>query len=295
LCFHDPHRPFDKNAIPQPHDPKKIKLPAHFPDTELVREDFARYYDAIARFDGFFGEVLEELRQRGLDENTIVIFMGDNGAALLRGKGTLYDFGIRVPFLVRWPGQTKPGTVTEELVSGEDLAPTFLEAAGAPIPKDMTGRSIVKLLRGQEFAGRKYVFAERGAHGSGLPNQTAAFDLGRTVVGKRYKLIYNALWQLPYTPVDFAGDPFWKELQQLNKDGKLPPEMSRLYFCPQRTMFELFDLQSDPNEFKNLYGTKDMPEVQRELLATLQEWMILERDYLPLPLPVQAKDKKKKG
>src|SRR5262245_25061224 len=158
LCFSDPHRPLDADAIPKPHDPRKLKLPAHYPDTKLVREDFARYYDEISRFDGDFGTVLAELKKRGLDKDTLVVFMGDNGASQLRGKGTLYEFGVHVPLLVRWPGRVKAGAATSELVSGEDLAPTFLEAAGVPVPKEMTGRSFLKLLRGEKFTGRQYVF-----------------------------------------------------------------------------------------------------------------------------------------
>jgi len=285
LCFSDPHRPLDANAIPVPHDPNKIKLPAHYPDTPGVRADFARYYDEIARFDSNFAEVLEELNKRGLAENTIVVFMGDNGASQFRGKGTLYEFGVRVPLVVRWPGKVKAGSVTSELFSGEDLAPTLLEACGLKPLKEITGRSALKLLRGEAYTGRQYVFAERGAHGSGLPTGTSPFDLGRVVIGKRYKLIYNALWQLPYQPVDFAGDAFWKELQQMNKDGKLSPLHSRLYFSPTRPMFELFDLEADPNEFNNLIGGEEHAAVERELKAALQEWMILERDYLPLPVP----------
>lgn len=285
LCSSDPHRPLDANAIPQPHDPNKIKLPAHYPDTPAVRADFARYYDEIARFDAFFGEVLAELNKRGLADNTIVVFMGDNGASQFRGKGTLYEFGVNVPLLVRWPSKIKAGSVTNELISGEDLAPTFLEACGQkPLP-EMTGRSFLKLLRGEPYTGRQYVFAERGAHGSGLPNGTSPFDLGRVVIRKRYKLIYNALWQLPYQPVDFNGDAMWKELQQMNKDGKLSPEMARLYFSPTRPMFELFDLEADPSEFKNLIDSPEHAAIARELKAALQEWMILERDYLPLPVP----------
>src|SRR5438045_9720753 len=80
LCSNDPHRPLDRNAIPRPHDPRALKLPAHYPDTPGVRDDFARYYDEIARFDSDFGEVLAELDKRGLAANTIVLFMGDNGA-----------------------------------------------------------------------------------------------------------------------------------------------------------------------------------------------------------------------
>lgn len=285
LCSNDPHRPLDANAIPVPHDPNKIKLPAHYPDTPGVRQDFARYYDEIARFDAMFGEVLAELKTRGLAENTIVVFQGDNGASQFRGKGTLYEYGVNVPLIARWPGQIKAGSVSNELISGEDMAPTFLEACGLKPLKEMTGRSFLKLLQGDaSYAARQYVFAERGAHGSGLPTGTSPFDLGRVVVGKRYKLIYNALWQLPYQPVDFAGQPFWKELEQMNKDGKLSPLHARLLFSPTRPMFELFDLESDPNEFTNLIGKPEHAALEQELKAKLQEWMILERDYLPLPI-----------
>lgn len=285
LCFSDPHRPLDRNAIPAPHDPAKLALPAHYPDTPGVRDDFARYYDEIARFDGDFGRVLEELEKRGLAASTLVVFMGDNGASQFRGKGTLYEFGVHVPLIARWPGKVKAGSTTSELVSGEDLAPTFLESAGLAAAKEMTGRSFLKLLVGEPLEGRRFVFAERGAHGSGLPNNSAAFDLGRCVITKTHKLIYTALWQIPYWPVDFAGDAFWKELQQMHKDGKLDAKLDRLYFSPTRPMFELYDLRSDPNEFNNLIGKPEAAEVERELKAALQEWMILQRDFLPLPIP----------
>ncbi|MBI2950057.1 MAG: sulfatase [Verrucomicrobia bacterium] len=285
LCFSDPHRPLDRNAIPQPHDPAKLRLPPHYPDTPGVRDDFARYYDEIARFDGDFGRVLEELEKRGLVANTLVVFMGDNGASQFRGKGTLYEFGVRVPLIARWPGHVKPGSTTAELISGEDLAPTFLQAVGVAAANEMTGRSFLKLLAGQPVESRKYVFAERGAHGSGLPNNSAAFDLGRCVITKTHKLIYTALWQLPYWPVDFAGDAFWKELQQMHQDGKLDSKLDRLYFSPARPMFELYDLVNDPNEFNNLIGKPEAADIQGELKAALQEWMILQRDYLPLPVP----------
>jgi N-sulfoglucosamine sulfohydrolase len=284
LCSNDPHRPLDRKAIPHPHDPKKLTLPPHYPDTAGVRDDFARYYDEITRFDRDFGEVMLEIDKRGLKGTTLVAFMGDNGASQFRGKGTLNEYGVHVPLLVRWPGKIKPGA-TSELISGEDLAPTFLDAAGYPAPKEMTGRSFAALLRGERFEGRKYVFAERGAHGSGLPTNSANFDLGRAVIGKRYKLIYNALWQIPYWPVDFAGDAFWKELIQMHADGKLEARLDRLYFAPTRPMFELYDLVADPNEFENLAGKPEAAAVERELKAALQEWMILERDYVPLPVP----------
>ncbi len=284
LCSNDPHRPLNTYG-PVKHDPAKLTLPAHYPDTQLVREDFARYYDEIAHFDVLFGEVMAELEKRGLASNTIVVFMGDNGASQFRGKGTLYEFGIHVPLIVRWPGKVKPGSSTAELISGEDIAPTFLEAAGLPVAPEMTGKSFVKLLRGEPFAGRQFVFAERGAHGTGLPGNSADFDLGRVVVSKTHKLIYNALGELPYWPVDFPKDDFWKELVQRHEDGKLDAKIEKLYFSPTRPMFELYDLENDPNEFTNLAGNPDAASVERELKAKMQEWMILQHDFMPLPVP----------
>jgi N-sulfoglucosamine sulfohydrolase len=290
LCSSDPHRPLTTQG-PVKHDPAKLKLPAHYPDTQLVRGDFARYYDEIAHLDVFFGDVMAELAARGFADNTLVAFIGDNGASQLRGKGTLYEFGVRVPLLVRWPGKVKPGATTAELISGEDLAPTFLEAAGLPVPPEMTGKSFLKLLRGEPFEGRKHIFSQRGAHGSSLPGNSAGFDLARVVITKNRKLIYNAMGQLPYAPVDFAGDPFWKELGQLNQAGKLDPKLAKLYFSATRPLFELYDLESDPAEFNNLAGTPAAANEERELKAALTEWMILQRDFLPLPAKPEPKNR----
>jgi N-sulfoglucosamine sulfohydrolase len=284
LCSNDPHRPLNTQG-PVKHDPTKIKLPAHYPDTPLVREDFARYYDEIAHFDMFFGEVMAELEKRGLAANTLVAFMGDNGASQFRGKGTLYEYGIRVPLIVRWPGKVKPGSTSSELISGEDLAPTFLNAAGLPAPPEMTGKSFVKLLRGEPFTGRKFAFSERGAHGTNLPGNSADFDLGRVVVSNTHKLIYNALGALPFWPVDFASTAFWQELVKLHDAGKLDAKFTKLYFATPRPMFELYDLEQDPGELNNLAGANEATDLERELKAALQEWMILERDFLPLPVP----------
>jgi len=284
LCSNDPHRPLNTQG-PVKHDPTKITLPPHYPDTRLVREDFARYYDEIAHFDVLFGEVMAELVKRGVASNTIVVFMGDNGASQFRGKGTLYEYGIHVPLLVRWPGKVKPGSSSAELISGEDLAPTLLDAVGLPVPSEMTGRSFAQLLRGEPFASRQFVFAERGAHGTNLPGNSADFDLGRVVVSKTHKLIYNALGELPYWPVDFAKDAFWLELAQKHEAGQLEAKFERLYFAAPRPMFELYDLEKDPGEFNNLAGSKEAASSERELKAALQEWMIVQRDFMPLPVP----------
>ena len=104
-----------------------------------------------------------------------------------------------------------------------------------------------------------------------------------------HKLIYNVTWQLPYQPVDFTGDTFWTELQRLHRDKKLEDTWGSLYFAPSRAMFELYDLQADPAELNNLAGTPAAVAVETELKSALQEWMILERDFVPLPVAPEAK------
>jgi arylsulfatase A-like enzyme len=283
FCFSDPHRPFTAQSVSDPPDPGALKLPGHFPDTQLVREDLAGYYEEVQRLDSNVGRLLRLLDERDLRDETIVLFAGDNGAALLRGKGTLYEFGIRVPLLVRWPGVVAPGRSADVLLSNEDIGPTILDAAGVAVPRTMTGQSFLTLLRGDQFTGRTYAFSQRGAHGSSLPRSTSAFDLNRSVVSRRYKLIYNVLPKLPYAPVDFNQGAMWQELQAGSEQGTLPEPFRGIYFPAERPMFELYDLASDPAELHNLAGTGAVADVEQELLAALQRWMILERDFVPLP------------
>ena len=230
VSFYDPHRPWDKNAIPEPHDPKAIKLPDNSPDNELIREDFARHYDEIARMDTQFGLMMEELEKRGLADNTIVVFVGDNGSALLRGKGTLYELGINVPLIVRWPGKIKPGTYSSKLVSGEDFAPTLLELAGFKADEKMTGHSFAHTLLGKPGKDREWVFSARGAHAEDLPVTTKDFDLIRAIVTDRYKLIYNPVRELAYWPVDFSHEPFWLGMVEQNRTGFIDREWKARYF-----------------------------------------------------------------
>lgn len=281
VSFYDPHRPWDKNAIPEPHDPKTIKLPPHYPDNDLIREDFARHYDEIARMDTEFEKMMADLEKRGLKENTIVVFVGDNGTAMLRGKGTLYEYGINVPLIVRWPKKIKPSYSTQ-LISGEDFAPTLLELVGLKPDSKMTGVSFASTLLGTQGNKRNYVFSARGAHAEDLPVTTKDFDLIRCVIGEQYKLIYNPLRQLPYWPVDFSYEPFWIKMVEENRRGIIDPKVKEMYFT-QKQMFELYDLKNDPQEQVNLIGRKDFIEIEKELRKQLAEKMLVDRDYVPLP------------
>lgn len=288
LGFSDPHHPWQTtgaNAIP---DAARLTLPPHLPDLPGVRGDLARYLGEIEHLDGDVQEVLDVLAQRGLASNTLVVFMGDNGMALPRGKGALTDPGIAVPLLVRWPGVVKAGQTTRTLISGEDFTPTMLEIAGVAPLKDMSGVSFAKLLRGEPFEGRHFVFAERGPHGGdgGMnPGVSAStFDLARCVRSDRFKLIYNCTPHQPVAPVDSKNDPGWQEMVAANGDGRLAPEFVKAYFTTPRTTFELYDLEADPGELRNLAGDPAHRDVERDLKRALTEKMVLDWDFLPTPL-----------
>ncbi|MEZ5401818.1 MAG: sulfatase [Bryobacteraceae bacterium] len=283
--FNDPHHAWDRDNPFDRYDRARIPVPAYLPDLPGLRDDLARYYGEISRMDDEFRTVLDIVDRRG-GGDTIVVFAGDNGYAFPHGKGSLYDPGLNVPFLLRWPGVVKPGAVTRELVSGEDLTPTLLEAAGVAPAKGMTGRSFLPLLRvGAAYQPREHIFAARLAHGnSPVTEDTKAntFDLSRCVRSKTHKLIYNCTPQYEYWPVDSGRDAGWQEMAAA-RAGKLAPKHDRAYFG-KRPVLELYDLEKDPAELDNVAGQAPYAAIQRELMVALQEKMIVDYDFLPLPL-----------
>lgn len=125
FAFVDPHRPYAANAITEPHTPGDVVVPPYLPDVPETRRDLALYYDEITRLDGVVGRVLDELQQRGQAENTLVLFISDNGRPFPRCKTTVYDSGIKTPCFAWWPGTLKPGSVSSSLVSTVDLCRRF--------------------------------------------------------------------------------------------------------------------------------------------------------------------------
>lgn len=283
--FNDPHHPWRAPAVV---DPAQLPLPPDWPDTPEMRADFARYLDEIARMDTEFQVVLDAIESRGATAQTIVIFLGDNGVALPRGKGSLYDRGINVPLLVRWPGRVAPGSRSRALVSGEDFAPTLLAAAGLPVPAEITGRSLLPLLTGDPtYRPREHIFAMRGVHGSPIFDAQARsndYDLVRAVRSDRYKLILNYTPWMCYQPVDCFNDPAWKAITAAHAAGTLAAPFEDLFFGTPRPLIELYDLQADPSEMRNLAGDPAQAVNEHALKVALLEKMIVDFDYLPLPL-----------
>ena len=283
--FSDPHHPWDADAALRP-DPATLELPPHCPDLPGLRADLADLCAEINRLDRTIGGVLDVLRQRGLLDTTLIVFCGDNGSSLPRGKGSLHDPGCNVPFVIRWPGVVTAGRESRVLISGEDLAPTLLAAAGLAAGSEMSGHSFMPLLRGEPFQPRRYVFMQRGPHGAAPVTANIAtdgYDLSRAVRSDRWKLIYNCTPWVPYAPVDSGQSPGWKQLVAEQAGGRLPAPFAAAFFAVPRPVYELYDLEADPGELRNLAGRPETAAVQRELCVALTEKMILDSDHLPLP------------
>lgn len=278
--FNQPHRRFGTDH--QEIDPQRLKLPADWPDLSDVRVDYARFLDEVRDLDRGFGMLMKLLKDRGIVENTIVIFMGDNGEALLRGKGTLYDRGNHVPLIVRWPARIKAGSVSDVLISGIDLGATILDAAGLEVPNNIEGTSFLPAMLGEEFVGRECVFGERGWHWGPI-TRTDGLDLSRSITTQRYRYIYNALPGRSYTPVDMPKTEAWLAIKAAHEKGRLSPLHERLYFQNPRPIVELYDLETDPLELDNLAGRDSHRHLEQKLRLELEEWMIREHDHLPLP------------
>jgi arylsulfatase A-like enzyme len=291
--FNDPHHPWDTGKNPP--DPATVHVPGFLPDLPGVRADLAAYEGEIEHADGDFQAVLNIIKDRAGLENTLILFMGDNGMAFPSGKGCLHDPGLIVPLLAWWPGVIKPGTESRALLSGEDIAPTCLEVAGLPVPSYISGASFLPALLGKLYDGHKFIFGERGPHGAATFDEhttSNGVDYSRCVRSAKHKLIYNVTPNIVYAPVDSMGNPSWKEMVRAHQAGKLATAFETLYFTSPRPVYELYDLEADPNELCNLANDSTMSGTLRELKEALQEKMIVDFDYLPLPIPGGAKKAK---
>jgi arylsulfatase A-like enzyme len=269
----DPHRPYAPGAVRPPHDPAKVNVPPFVPDSPEIRQDLAYYYDEISRFDSECGQILDIIEKRNLASNTLVLFTTDNGMPFPRAKGTLYEAGIRLPMIAKWPSKFQSGGTTSELISHLDLAPTWLEAAGIEKPAKMQGRSFLPLLLGRSYTARTEVFAERNWHDN--------FDPMRCIRTARYKFIFNATPNQPYRPIaDLRDSATWASIQAMAWNGSLSAKHMRM-LDPTRPLFELYDLQRDPEELQNLAGSPEHASVLADLQLKLSDWMHDTLDYLP--------------
>jgi N-sulfoglucosamine sulfohydrolase len=254
IWLRDPERPIDE---------KEVVLPPYYPDHPLARRDWANGLEAAQRVDRQIGRILGRLKEEGLEENTLVFIIGDNGRCMPRGKQFLYDGGIQVPMLARWPGHIKSGQVNDDLVMTIDISVTILEAAGIKTGYELHGKSLFS----KEVSKRKYVFAARD-------KMDDTHDAMRAIRSKNFKLIHNLMPERAYCQYNRykeANYPVLALLNVMNLKGELTPEQAA-FMAPYKPEFELFDLRKDPFEINNLADDPAYAEVKSELLAELNAW-----------------------
>ena len=255
-------------------DPADVVVPPYYPDNETVRKELARNYSNLYEMDSIAGVFLSELEAEGLLENTVIFFYSDHGGPLPRQKREIYDTGLKVPMIIRFPDKQMAGEVVDEMVSFVDFAPTLLSLTNIDIPGHLQGQPFL----GKEQAPpRKYIYAARDR----LDDE---YDMVRGIRDKRFKFFKNYQPEKPYImDIEYRMQmDLINELIRAHEAGELNEEQE-LWFAQSKPEEELYDLESDPHELNNLIDDPAHREKADELRGELQTWMddIGDKGFIP--------------
>ncbi len=259
--------------------PEEIILPPYFFDSPEVRKLWARYYDLVSLMDRQVADILNQLEEDGLKDNTIIFFYSDHGTGMPRAKRALYNSGIQVPFIVHLPekyqylSEYNPGTQTSDIVSFVDFPPTVLNILGINIPDYMQGKAFL----GDNTEKSEFVFATSD-------RVDEAFEISRAVKSKKYSYIRNFLPHLELIQPNFYTDQseIMQELLRLKNSTAMTPEQKSMWL-PKRFPEELYDLEADPFETNNLAGDPAYREVLIEMRNELNKWLLETNDTGLIP------------
>lgn len=261
-------------------DPASVTIPPYEPDHPLTRRDRAIYLAQVQRFDAAVGTILARLDAEGLREQTIVFLVADHGRGMARDKVFLYDGGLRIPCIVRWPGGLAAGEVDARLVSGIDLGPTCLSLCGIDVPETMDGQPFL----GHHAVAREKVFA-------GRDRCDGTEDRMRGVRTDRWKYIRNYFPERPrmqFNAYKHCFYPTWSLLQDLGRRGALEGAAAT-FAAPARAPEELYDLKADPDETVDLASDAAHADVRARLAADLDAWLASMPDAGAMPEPDAAR------
>jgi N-sulfoglucosamine sulfohydrolase len=274
--FFDPHRPYENrdmqfNGLPEnPYQPENVHPFDYLGlDGEAVRREVAGYYNCVIRLDVGIGLLLDQLKKFNLHDNTVVIFLGDQGVPFTRAKTTCYEAGTKIPFIIKFPGQEVSGFSCQELVSTVDIMPTILDVARIHCPDEVAGISLRPLLTGNNPENwRSYLFTEYTSHSDNH------FYPRRSVRDKKYKLIHNLDYHRK-NPVPFIG------ATRIGADVTVSPAAKEAYITNNHPPeWELYDLSKDPHELENIAAKKEYRPVLEKLQQALMAWRIETKDPL---------------
>ena len=254
-------------------EPVRVIVPPYLPDTPTSRAELAQYYQSIARLDQGIARLVALLKETGHYERTLIVYLSDNGPAFPGAKTTLYEPGIRLPLIVKTPGPRRPGRVQDAMVTWADVTPTLLDVVGAGRPEEAAqfdGRSFRAALDGATLAGWDEVYASHSLH------EITMYYPMRMVRTRRYKLLHNVASDLRFPfALDLVQSPTWVDLQRRGETvyGRRP-----IAQFLRRPAFELYDLETDPDEVTNLAERPEFRAVREELVAKLKAFQERTRD-----------------
>lgn len=268
VCSTHPHVPWTWGN-PNEFDTDKIILPPNAVDNKETRILYRKYLAEIRALDTEVGAVLKTLEKAGTLDNTLIIFLGEQGPQLPFGKWTCYRYGQNSAFIARYPAKIKPKTTSDAIVQYEDILPTMMDFAGAKPLKDLDGRSFLNVLYGKEKSHRKWSY---GIHNN-IPEGTA-YPI-RSIQDKRYKLIVNLLPDSGYFEkhlMDLKNrNQVWASwVESAAKDSHANSITNRYV---NRPAVELYDLLTDPWELNNLAGQKTYNRRIKTMRKALDSWM----------------------
>ncbi len=269
---HDPHRPFhDPNGrkLKGAEEPSKlftvdqVEVPGYMPQTDQVKLELSFYYNSVRRFDDTFGAVINSLKKSGLYDNTLIVFLSDNGSAFPFAKANAYVASTKTPFYVHYPGHMKKGLEdTKHMICEVDIFPTFLDAAGITIDEKLDGRSILPLLKGEDQKGRDFVIGEIDYKIGGKATPIRSYG------DKKFRYIFN-----PWAPTGYA----YRNANEgeINKDivKNHPEYMHFVEFFRHRVLEEFYDVKNDPDATNNLINDPKYKKEIDKYRNNLKQWM----------------------
>jgi N-sulfoglucosamine sulfohydrolase len=298
FCFwyggKDPHRVFKKGiGLAEGKKLSEAELPPFYPDSDEIRGDLLNYAVHTEWFDEHLGRMLKKLEDVGELDNTLVVVTADNGMPFPRAKATCYEFGIHMPLAIRWANKVKPGRVLDDFVSFTDFAPTFLEAAGLPVPRNMTGHSLLAILQsgaaGQVDPKRDHAVAGVERHFPGGRKGGWGYPM-RAIRTEQYLYIHNLApdrW-----PVGDPEGPVWPDDDPTGGFGDCDGSPTKTYLCNHRqdqTYYfdlafgkrpaeELYDVKKDPYQLQNLADRGQYANVKADLAGRLKKDLVQTKD-----------------
>ena len=293
-----PHRNLDVHMEKFPEflpDKDSIEVPEYLPDTPSMREDLAKYYGSVQLADACAGSIIEVLREKGLLENTLIIFTGDQGEPYHRAKASPYYAGLHVPYIASGPG-VKKNKISNALISHIDIMPTILDYLEIDIPETVQGESLKSLFSGNanKVLGRNFVFGEHNSHG---PIRAEHYP-SRVIFDGRFYYIQNLMHEKSYElPADLMVEKGWgNRSYKATLDAKTthPTQYQLLKQLESGRPFEeLYDMDNDPGQLHNLAGSVALKVKQDELRSALENWRQSTGDVADDPLEIKTRQPEK--